>query len=154
MVHHGTRFNIFYDASKVKNNNQGFLLIESLIAILILGIVMAGSLAFYYYSNAVYFRGLHTQMATWQADSEMEQIKNAGCGNTAQNTGSSVIIGKLTGTLKITWPAPPTQDPCLVATTTKPICSSSNVVGVCVTWTEPGNSANSSNVGLVTNVGP
>lgn len=150
----GIPFSIFFDFSKVKDSNKGFSLIESLIAIIILGIIMAGSMSFFGYSNAIYYRGLHTQIATWLADSQMEQIKNVGCGKTAQNTGSSVTIGNLKGTLKITWPNPPTQDPCLVASTTK-VCSSQppTAVGICVSWTEPGSTANSSNVGLVTYVG-
>jgi len=139
---------------KKKVSDQGFLLVESLIAIIILGIVITGGLAFFYNSNRIYYQGLHNQLATWVADSQMEQIKNAGCGATAQNTGSSVAIGNLTGALKITWPSPATQDPCLVASTTKPTCSTPTVVGVCVTWTEPGIKANSNMVGLVTNVGP
>lgn len=124
---------------------------ESLIAIIILGILMAGGLAFYYQANALYYHSLHAQLATWAADSEMEQIKSNGCALTNPDTGSSVPIGNLTGTLVITWPTPATPDPCQ-ATTVKGTCSSSTTVGVCVTWTEPGFTTTQS-VGLATYVG-
>lgn len=139
----------------IKHDNQGFTLIESLIALIILGIVMAGSMTFFAYASALHYKGVHAKMATWIADSELEVIKSAtGCSNapTTGPAGNSVTIDKLTGALKITWPATPTSDPCS-ATTTKPACTSPTEVGVCVTWAEPGNLANSSNVGLVTYVG-
>ena len=128
---------------------------ESLIAIVILGIVMAGGIAFYYRSNMLYNRGLHSQLATWVADSKMEEIKSAGCSATTADAGSSVAIDKLTGIRKITWPTSAAQDPCSVAAPTTKTCAASppTVVGVCVTWTEPGEIANSSKVGLVTYVG-
>jgi prepilin-type N-terminal cleavage/methylation domain-containing protein len=64
--------------STVKDSDQAFTLIESLIAITILGIVMAGSMAFYYQANTMYYRGLHYQLATWLADSQMEACKGLG----------------------------------------------------------------------------
>ena len=56
------------------------------------------------------------------------------------------------GTRKITWPPSLSTDPCS-ATTTKPACSSPTLIGVCVSWTEPGEAANSSKVKLETYVG-
>ena len=61
-----------------KNSDQGFSLVESLIAIIILGIVMTGSMAFYTFANAQYYHGLHHQTATWLADSQMETCKSLG----------------------------------------------------------------------------
>jgi prepilin-type N-terminal cleavage/methylation domain-containing protein len=131
-------------------NHLGLSLVESLIAIVILGIVMAGGMAFYYNSNALYYRGLHLQLATWTANSKIEQIKNAGCTATAVETGTTVSLSgdstdtnHLTGTRKILWPT----------TTTKPVtCASSNDVVVQVTWTEPGDSL-SRQVSLETYIG-
>ena len=69
-------------------SNQGFSLVESLIAIVILGIVFTGGMAFYYHSNELYYHGLHSQMATWVADTKMEEIKNLGCTAASADAGS------------------------------------------------------------------
>ena len=66
----------------------------------------------------------------------MEEIKKAGCAGTNADPGSAVAIDKLAGTRKITWPAP-NQDVCL-ATTAKPACLPPVIIGVCVTWVDPG----------------
>jgi len=130
-----------------KNSNQGFSLLESMIAIVILGILMTGGLAFYYQANALYYRGLHYQMASWIADTRMEQIRNAGCSaagsltgmGTDISTGTSVSLAGLTGLRKVSLPG----------------CSASNDVTVLVKWTEPGEAVNSykHTVSLETNVG-
>ncbi|MEI6437985.1 MAG: prepilin-type N-terminal cleavage/methylation domain-containing protein [Candidatus Omnitrophota bacterium] len=140
---------------------QGFSIIEAMIAIVVLGIVMAGGLGFFYYSNSLYSRGVHNQMATWIADSKLEELKKAGCTAATQDTGTTVgLIGDqtdttnaahLTGTRTVTWPATATQGVC-GATTTKPACTSPTLVGVCVSWTEPGT-AISSQVTLETYIG-
>lgn len=142
----------------IKYNDQGFTLIESLIAMFILGIVMAGSITFFSYANVLYYRGIHTQIATFVADSELEQIKSAaGCSKLAAtiDPGSPVAVGNLTGSLKVTWPNSLTQDPCSNLAPTGTTCAAiaPTLVGACVTWTEPGSGANTSNVGLVTYVG-
>jgi prepilin-type N-terminal cleavage/methylation domain-containing protein len=123
----------------LKNNDQGFTLLESLIAILILGILMAGSLAFYYQANTLYYRSLHSQIATWLADSEMEQIKNEGCTAALSDpstavtpvslTGDSSDLSHLTGLRQVTLTCGGTP----------------NDVAVSVTWTEIGEPVASNN---------
>ncbi len=152
----GASSNILYDASRLKDSDQGFSFVESLIAIVILGIIMAAGLAFYYQANALYYRSLHYQMATWVADSRMEQIKNLGCsavsngflgtdtstGTAVSLTGNSADTSHLMGLRKVTLPTCSTTNP--------------NDVVVSVIWTEPCELANSNKhkVSLETYVGP
>ena len=124
----------------IKGRDQGFSMVESLIAIVVLGIVMAGGMAFYFYSKTLYYRGLHSQLAAWIVDSKMEEIKATGCSNALTDPGTTVGLSgnwldtnRLTGTRTVLWPV----------STTKPIpCVVSNDVIVQVVWQEPGETSN------------
>lgn len=148
---HGQRINLMSLGNSLKNSDQGFSIVESLIAIIILGIVFAGGMAFFYQANTLYYRGLHSKIAAWLADSKLEEIKDLGCTAATQDLGTTVAINKLTGVRKVTWPTVGVPDPCL-ATTVKPACSPLTAVGVCVTWTEP-NFTVDREVGISTYVG-
>lgn len=147
-------------SSPFKNSNQGISLIESLIAMFILGIILVGSITFFSFAETIYFRGLHLQMASLVADSQLESIKNAGCGSTNQTANSPISIGTISGVVDITWPVISTFNPQLsitqnvcAASTSKPSCGSPTPVGVCISWTEPSSTSKSSQVGLLTYVG-
>ncbi len=155
----GENINFMHLKKCIKLSDSGFSIIESLIAIVVLGIVMTGGMAFYYNAQKLYNRTLHAQLATWIADSRMEDIKSTtGCSDVNMPTdglnGSSVSIGGITGIRKITWPTAAIPDPCSnTAPTIKDCTGPSPIpVGVCVTWTEPGESS-SRNVKLETYVG-
>ena len=91
-------------------------------------------------------------MAAWVADSRMEQIKNAGCSQAASITGMSTDTSTGT-TVSLTGNSAGTTLTGLRKVTI-PGCTTSNDVVVSITWTEPGNAANSSKVNLESYVGP
>jgi prepilin-type N-terminal cleavage/methylation domain-containing protein len=148
----------------IRIKSQGFTLIESLIALIILGIVMAGSTAFYGYANMQYYRGLHAQMATWIADSRMEQIKALGCtavdtssdpdngtgtGKTVSLTGNSSDTSHLTGSRTVIW----WNSAHTSSSTTKTCLSPLTDVAVQVSWRETGDSSNTAPVTVETFIG-
>jgi prepilin-type N-terminal cleavage/methylation domain-containing protein len=57
---------------------QGFSLIESLIAIILLVITLSGGMAFYFNANALYQRNLHARLAVSLAEAKMEQCRSVG----------------------------------------------------------------------------
>jgi prepilin-type N-terminal cleavage/methylation domain-containing protein len=78
LVRPGLSINIINQNYSARNGDQGFTLVESLIAILLLGIIFSGGMAFYYLANALYYSGLHSRQATSIASSMMEVCKNVG----------------------------------------------------------------------------
>ena len=142
-VHLGAFSNIFYDDPTVKNSNHGFSLIESLIAIFILGIIMAGSMAFYGYANTLYYHGLHAQMATLLADSQMETCKSLGDSHIP--TSNSECPQETKYSLGAVIQGLNAYESISINTTN----STYDDVAVTVSWTEPKESA-SRNVSLET----
>jgi prepilin-type N-terminal cleavage/methylation domain-containing protein len=63
---------------KIKNNNSGFTLIECLISIVLLSIVLAGGIRFYFNSSGIIGLVSHTKLATEIANSKLEDLKRAG----------------------------------------------------------------------------
>lgn len=60
---------------------KGFTIIECLISILLLAIVMAGGMAFYFYSTGYLASATHRRIAAEMANARLEQIKNSGYAN-------------------------------------------------------------------------
>jgi hypothetical protein len=84
----------------MRNSDQGFTVVESLIAILLLVIMLTGGMAFYYHSNALYYSGLHNRMATSLASSQMEVCRNVGYaalpgGDCPEETDTALTTGPL-----------------------------------------------------------
>jgi prepilin-type N-terminal cleavage/methylation domain-containing protein len=125
--------------------DRGFTLVESLIAILLLGIIFSGGMAFYYLSNALYYSGLHSRIATSLASSQMEVCKNEGFARISDNSeticrqsGASVQVGELSGSTR-------------TVTVSNGPSSDLLQVNVTVNWTDPSRGAQS--VTLQTYVG-
>ena len=118
---------------------------ESLIAILLLGIMFTGGMAFYYQANALYYGGLHMRQATGLANSRMEVCKNAGYVNLDTRSGSDYNNCINSG---------PVNVGAVSFTPTVTVGSSSNnlvPVKVQFDWTEP--SSGSRSISLQTYVG-
>ncbi|MBF0483409.1 MAG: prepilin-type N-terminal cleavage/methylation domain-containing protein [Candidatus Omnitrophica bacterium] len=123
--------------SPVGMGDQGFSLAESLIAIIVLAVTFAAGMAFYFNANNIYFRNLHLRQATFVAETKMEEIKNAGCNNTLNETGTAVIIGNINGLRDVVRPG---------------TCTATNDVSVRVYWLEQGETTYRE-VNLITSVG-
>jgi prepilin-type N-terminal cleavage/methylation domain-containing protein len=159
VVRPGVPSNILNNGSLIKESDQGFSLVESLIAIIILGIIMAGGLAFFYYANNLYYRGLHYQMATWIVDSRMEKIKSAGCSGAPSLSHWSTDIspaGTPSFYLNGSTPTASLPNPIAGQRLVTLSCGTLNDAVVKVIWTEPGEPANSNrhSVSVETYVGP
>ena len=66
----------FYKSSRVKSN--AFTLIECMISLLLIAIVLAGGIAYYFYSNDYLQAAIRKRIATEIASSKLEEIKNKG----------------------------------------------------------------------------
>lgn len=58
--------------------SKGFTIIECLISILLLAIVMAGGMAFYFYSNEYFQGSIHKKIAVEIINSDIEKIRKDG----------------------------------------------------------------------------
>jgi len=56
-------------------NKKSFTIIEYLVSILLLGIIVFGGMAFYFYSNQHYQTALHRRVAVELATSKLEEIR-------------------------------------------------------------------------------
>ena len=79
------------------HNKKAFTLVEVLISILLLSIILAGGMGFYFNSTDVMTRAMHKKIAMEMANQAMEQIKNGG------------YTGALVDPATITWA--PSSDP-------------------------------------------
>ncbi len=66
---------------KLKINNRGFTLAEVLISLLILVIILAGGMKFYFYASEVIGLVTHKKLATEIANSTLEDLKRSGYSN-------------------------------------------------------------------------
>lgn len=76
--------------------NSGISLIESLISVLILTIVVAGGMAFYFNAAQLTSLRLHKQLALQTASSKLEEFKDSNYATLVQGiTQADVTIGEL-----------------------------------------------------------
>ena len=126
------------------HGGRGFTVVESLIAILLLGIVFAGGMAFYFQANALYFSGLNARLAASIASSRMEVCRNA---------GFAALPG---GDCPAETNAPLTSGPLAVLAGTRTVAVSAvgtvKLVAVTISWNDPARGARS--VSLQTYMGP
>lgn len=84
--------------------NRGFTLIESLISLLLLSIILAGGLSFYFNSDEIMSLAMHKKIAMEMANQSMEKIKKDGYANLLPPTigfvsgpfGSAMTFGDFT----------------------------------------------------------
>ena len=114
---------------KIGNSPSGFTLTETLISIVLLSIVLAGGMGFYFNSTDAMTRAMRKKIAIEIANENMEKLRNlAYASMTSPQTcipGATPNVGGLVGTCSITITAVSTYKQMVVN----------------VTWTEPGKSA-------------
>ena len=79
-------------------NKKSFTIIEYLVSILLLGIIVFGGMAFYFYSNQHYQTALHRRVAVELATSTLEAIRKNGLPCTTPPCQTQVDIMALKGT--------------------------------------------------------
>lgn len=82
----------------MKTQLEGFTLTECLVSILLLAIVLAGSMAFFSFSNSSLYLAERRRIAAAIADSIMENVKNTDYANIETWAGTgNVMVGNLNG---------------------------------------------------------
>ncbi len=93
------------------HNDQGFTVVESLIALVLLGIIVIGGAAFYFQASALYYTGLRARMAASIASSRIEYCKGLGYANLPTPSGGlcpaaaspvAVQVGSVSGSSAVT----------------------------------------------------
>jgi len=116
----------------VFNGKNGFTIIESLFAMVLLLITLTGGMAYFYNAHALNIRSVHLSQATLLAGSRMEDIRKAGYDaitNAPQNyreTDTPVAIGQMVGGKRTT------------AITVHGGPANTHYAAVTVAWPEPG----------------
>ena len=149
-------------------NKKAFTLIECLISILILAILLAGGMSFYFNSNSFMSLAMHKKIALELATEKMEDCKrvdcltSATCANSLESKdnwpgpGESISVGGLNATRWVDVCDPADPNAKLFSNPSFPCFNNAEtgykVAGIIVRWTEAGKDPNTSfkDVDLVT----
>jgi prepilin-type N-terminal cleavage/methylation domain-containing protein len=82
----------------LKKDSKGLTLVEVLISIILLAIVLAGGLAFYFNSSETMALATHKRIATEMAHDRLEILKAQSCSTITNTTEGALQVGGLTAT--------------------------------------------------------